>query len=117
MTTFEYLAVLVSIIVGLGITHLLGGVARFIHHSGRYKFYWVHFLWTLFVFIYLLFFWWFQLWMNRVEEWSVFLYAFLVLYSVLLYLLCVIITPPETPEGLDLRPLLSGYKSKRDNWL
>ena len=50
MTTFEYLAVLISIIVGLGITHLLGGVARFIHHPDRYKFYWVHLLWICYAF-------------------------------------------------------------------
>jgi hypothetical protein len=103
MTTFEYLAVLISIIVGLGITHLLGGVARFIHHPGRFKFYWAHFLWTVTTFMTLILFWWIQLWMNSVEEWNSYLYAFLVLYSVLLYLQCVIITPPDSPEGLDLR--------------
>ena len=103
MTTFEYLAVLISIIVGLGITHLLGGIARFIHHPDRYKFFWIHLVWVWFVFLYMLAFWWAQLWMNRVEEWNSHLYAFLVLFSVLLYLLCVIITPPDSPNGLDLR--------------
>ena len=108
MTTFEYLAVLISIIVGLGITHLLGGVARFIHYPDRYKFFWIHLVWVWFVFIYLLYFWWSQLWMNTVEEWNTYLYAFLVLYSVLLYLLCVIITPPDAPEGFDLRGFFFG---------
>ena len=35
MGMFEYIAVLTSIIVGLGITHLLKGVARLVQHPGR----------------------------------------------------------------------------------
>jgi len=112
MTTFEYLAVLVSIIVGMGITHLLGGIARFIHHPGHYKLHWVHLVWTWYVFMYLLTFWWMQLWMNEVEVWSPLLYAHLVLYSVLLYFLCVIITPPESLEDGHYR----GYFFARKGW-
>ena len=98
MTTFEYLAVLISIIVGLGITHLLGGIARFVHHPARYRLHWIHYVWIWYVFVFLLYFWWFQLWMNTVEDWSSALYVHLVLYSVLLYLLCVVITPPDSLE-------------------
>ena len=57
MTTFEYIAVLLSVIVGLGLTHLLGAVARLIHHPGRYKLYWIHLFWAWYVFVYLLYFW------------------------------------------------------------
>ena len=38
---FEYVAVLTSIVIGLGITHLLQGVARVIQHPGRERLYWV----------------------------------------------------------------------------
>jgi len=103
MTTFEYLAVLISIIVGLGITHLLGGVARFIHRPDRYKFYRIHLLWAWYVFVYLLYFWWFELWFTTFEEWTSPLYAFLVAYSILLYLLCVVILPPDSSEGVNFR--------------
>jgi hypothetical protein len=34
MEIFEYVAVLTSIVIGLGITHLLQGVARIIQHPG-----------------------------------------------------------------------------------
>jgi len=103
MTTFEYLAVLVSIIVGLGITHLLGGVARLVHQQGKSKLYWVHLVWMGYMFAYLLSFWWVHLWLNAVEEWNSLLYTFLVLYATLLYLLCVVITPPDQGKGIDFR--------------
>lgn len=38
MSPFEYLAVLVSLILGLGITHLLSGVGHTIHRRGRQLF-------------------------------------------------------------------------------
>ena len=41
--------------------------------------------------------------MNYVEERDTYLNGCLVLYSLLLYLLCVIIPPPDSPEGLDQR--------------
>jgi hypothetical protein len=37
MTQFEYLSVLVSIIVGLALTQLLSGVARLIHLRSRIR--------------------------------------------------------------------------------
>jgi hypothetical protein len=37
MGVFEYVSVLTSIIVGLGIAHLLGGVAGLVQHPGRHK--------------------------------------------------------------------------------
>jgi len=46
VTQFEYIAVLVSVIAGLGIVHLLRGVARFFTARNIYKPYWVHLLWT-----------------------------------------------------------------------
>jgi hypothetical protein len=112
MTTFEYLAVLISIIVGLGITHLLGGVARFISNPNRYRLYWVHLVWTAYLFLYLAMFWWYQLWMNTVEEWTSLLYAFLVFCAVVLYLICAIIIPSDFPEDGDFRE----YFFSRRRW-
>ena len=112
MTTFEYLAVLISIIVGLGITHLLGGVARFIHHPDRYKFYWIHLVWVWYIFLFLIYFWWFELWFTTFEDWTSLLYAFLIVYSILLYLLCVVVLPPDSAEGVDFKE----YFWKKKNW-
>ena len=98
MTTFEYIAVLISIIVGLGITHLLGGLGRLIGNPGKAKVYWVHIAWSLYLFVYLVAFWWWEFRLNTVEDWTIELYLFLVLYAVLMYLLCVIVYPMEFPS-------------------
>jgi hypothetical protein len=112
MTTFEYLAVLISIIVGLGITQLLGGVARIVTHRSRYKLYWVHLAWTANLFLSLVSFWWFQLWLNTLEEWTYFFYLFTILFAVLLYLICAVIMPSDFPEDGDFRH----YFFTRRNW-
>jgi len=67
MDTFEYLAVLVSIIVGLGVAHILLAVGRIISEPGQEKPYWIHAIWVLNAFLYLLYFWWFQLRYRSVE--------------------------------------------------
>jgi hypothetical protein len=100
MTTFEYVAVLISIIVGLGITHVLAGIGRVISTSGRVQVYWVHVAWTFYLFVYFVAFWWWEFQLSTVEEWTVQLYLFLVLYATLLYLLCVILYPSELPSDL-----------------
>ena len=46
MDIFEYVAVLTSIIIGLGITHLLRGVAGLIQHPDQHRIYWVHLIWV-----------------------------------------------------------------------
>jgi hypothetical protein len=54
MDTFSHIKAVISITLGLSITHLLKGAAKQIQHPGRDKPYWVHNLWTLYVFILLL---------------------------------------------------------------
>ena len=103
MTTFEYLAVLISVIVGLGITQLLGGVARLINYRSKYKLYWVHLVWTANLFMLLVAFWWSQLWLNRLEDWTYLFYFFTILFSVLLYLICAVIMPSDFPGDGDFR--------------
>jgi hypothetical protein len=113
MTIFEYLLVLISIIVGLGLTHILGGVGRIVSHLGRRKVYWVHLLWVGWAFIWLILFWWFQFQRSRTELWTPTDYLFLVLFAVAIYLFCVILLPGESPDGVDYRR----YYYSRRRWI
>lgn len=97
MTIFEYIAVLVSIIIGLGITQLLSGVGRLISNPGTTRVYWVHLVWSFYIFLFMVFFWWWQFRLNTVEEWTFYLYMYVIFYAVLLYMLCVILFPREFP--------------------
>ena len=60
MDMYLHVRVLFSIILGLGISRLLSGVARIVQHPKEYKVYWVHLLWALFLFLYLIHFWWWE---------------------------------------------------------
>jgi len=46
MTIFEHLSVFVSIILGLAVVHLLGGVSLILDARVKARVYWVHLLWT-----------------------------------------------------------------------
>jgi len=104
LTQFDYIVVLVSVIVGLGVVHLLAGAARFLTGRGEWKPYWVHLLWTWNVFHFLVFFWWFVYRWNAIPQWSLLLFLFVLLYSVGLYLLCAVLYP-ETDKRRDFREI------------
>jgi len=103
MNTFEYVSVILSVVVSLAFTHLLAGVVRFIHARGV-KFSLVYAGWLL-----LLVFWcvdyWFSVWHARgVEVWTLPFVAFLLLMATVLYIACGLAVPNEADakDGLDL---------------
>lgn len=70
MDRFSFVMVLLSIIVGLGVTELLTNIARQIQHRTDAKFYWLHSVLAALVFIALLQQWW-ESWDQRdVEMWT-----------------------------------------------
>lgn len=103
MTTFEYIAVLISIIVGLGIAHLLSGIGRLIDDARDTDPYWIHLVWTAYMFFTLVFFWWWEFQFNTLETWTFELYLFIIVYAVALYLTVVVLNPKDLPEGGDFK--------------
>jgi len=70
MSLFEFLMVLVSIIIGLGITEMLKGIAQMIRFRQSVKPYWVHSMLVVFVMVALLQQWW-EIWdLQRVSVWT-----------------------------------------------
>lgn len=57
MGVFEYLGVILSVIMGLGVTHILVGFSKFIHHRKTVKLYWVQALWAFNVLLYIVTIW------------------------------------------------------------
>lgn len=103
MDIFEYIAVLTSIIIGLGITSLLRGVTRLIQHPENVKPYWVHLLWVASMFFIMIFWWWWEFRLGDIEVWTFQLYAFVVLYALIFYLACAILFPERMDD-------YSGYR-------
>jgi hypothetical protein len=101
MSEFEYLAVLVSLVLGLGLTHLLLGVARMIHRRGEFKFDAAHSLWVAATFWILILNWWVFFENRRFDGWSFELFLVVIIWAVLYFLLAVLLFPPDVSEGED----------------
>ena len=69
-----------------------------VQHPKEYKVYWVHLLWSLFVFLYLIHFWWWEYRLQVIPQWTVPLYFFISMYAVIQYLLCVLLFPEEMAD-------------------
>src|SRR5262245_14610861 len=93
---FEYVMVLASIIVGLGLTHLLQGVSRLVISWGQTKPYWVHLIWVAYMFVTTVMWWWVEFRFRDVEVWTFQLYMFVLGYAFIIYLMCAWLFPDET---------------------
>ena len=112
MEIFEYVSVLTSIIIGLGLAHLLAGIARLIQHPGRPAIYWVHLVWVAYVFFFMSFWWWFEFKLVALDVWYFQNYLFLLIYAVSLYLVCALLFPSDLSEYDDYED----YFFSRKRW-
>ena len=101
MTVFEYLGVILSVIMGLGLTHILAGLSKTIHHRNSVKPYWVHTLWTFNTLIYIIIIWWGMFWWSNQQDWSFFQFLLLILYAIVLFLLASLLYPWDLPTDFD----------------
>jgi hypothetical protein len=93
MDAFEYISVLTSIIIGLGMAQLLLGVSRLIQHPENAKPYWVHLSWVLTMFVYSVFWWWWEFNLSQIEVWTFGAYLLVILYAFLIFLMCALLSP------------------------
>lgn len=105
MDAFEYVMVLVSIIIGLALTHILTALGSAVHrlrgHGPPIRLEATYLLWVGFVLIWLVSFWWWEFRFQELQiEWTFGLYLFIILYAVWLFLLSVVLVPGGM-EGLD----------------
>lgn len=101
MGVFEYLGVILSVIMGLGVTHLLAGLSKTIHHRKTVRPYWLQMLWALNVLIYIVSIWWGMFWWSGQQEWSYFQFLLLILYAIFLFLAASLIFPWNIPDDFD----------------
>ncbi len=100
MTTFEYLSVFISIVLGLAVVRLLGGLVAVVTRSGGRP-YWVYTAWLSYFVLWLPYFWWFTLDWREQEVWTFLLFFFVVAYAMLNYALVVVLVPNPSTETLD----------------
>lgn len=93
ISAFEYVTVLISIILGLGITQILTGIADLFHKIERVRFYWPHLLWVGFVLILHIQEWWVTYELKNYQPWRLPTFLFIMLYPVNLFLLARMLFP------------------------
>ncbi len=104
MTPFEYVSVLISIILGLGISQLVTGVADMVHQWERIKLYWPHMLWIGFIFFLHIQDWWSLYDLRNLTAWKLHTFLFTILYPINLFILARILFPfGSVDHGTDFK--------------
>lgn len=109
---FPHIRIVMGMVVGLGITRLLTGVAGLIQHPARARLSLIHLLWALSILIELILFWWWEFALYEISDWSFGIFAFLIVYAVALFLLAALLFPDRIDD-------YDGYEDfflKRRHW-
>lgn len=108
---FSYLGVLISVILGLALTHLLVGVSKLVQMRRTVRTYWVHVVWAVNVLMFVLAVWWGMFWWNKLEVWTIEQFLFITGYSIVLFMLASMLFPSEFPEEIDFEEYFYANKA------
>jgi hypothetical protein len=98
---FDYFGVLVSVILGLALTHVLKGLAKLIQGRAQVQAYWVHVVWTANVVVYVLGIWWGMFWWKGLHAWTAEWFFFIATYAIALFMWASMLYPTVAARGLD----------------
>jgi hypothetical protein len=110
MDNFNYLAVLISIILGLGITHLLSGLGRWVESRFSFPAYAPTILWVITLLVIHVQTWWTMYGMRHHLDWTFLQFVVVLLQPITLFLLAAVVLPGPTSAVHDLK---SNYFSQR----
>lgn len=104
MDSFAHLSVLISIVLGLGITNLLMGLARVVQLRGQVKVYWPVILWALTLLVIHIQTWWSMFGLRFVKTWDFVSFTLTLAQPILLFFLSALLMPDfDRDEARDLR--------------
>jgi hypothetical protein len=112
VSAFDYVMTLAAVVIGLALTHLMQGVGRIVEDPKGAKIWWVHLLWVAHTGLLSVFWWWFEFGLRRTPVWTFQLYAFVLGYAFLIYLICAILFPSKLGPDRDFRE----YFLSRRGW-
>lgn len=103
MSAFDYLTVLISIVLGLAIANVLARLATVVTARERVDFYWPPIVWAIWIFFISVQHWWAQWSVRHTQTWSFGTFWLEVLVPVDLFLLSALVLPERDENGkLDL---------------
>ena len=96
---FDYLAVLISVVLGLAVTHVLTGISAAINRREQMRIDWLQLFWAGNVLAYVLAVWWGMYWWKHLTVWTFQEFAFLTSYAIVLFLMASALFPGEVGRG------------------
>lgn len=110
ISPFEYVSILVSIILGLGITQILSAFSDLLYTYKKVKFYWPHTLWLVFVLFLHIQDWFIIYQLKDKPEWHLQELFFILLYPISLFCVAKMLLPTNEKEEQNDMKLF--YKSQ-----
>jgi hypothetical protein len=110
-TVVFHVKVALGMVVSLAIARLLTGVARFVQHPARHRPDVLHLTWAASMLVALLHFWWFQYHLSDIP-WRFEVFAFVMAYAVLYFVMCAVLFPDDIAEYAGYRD----YFLSRRRW-
>lgn len=108
---YPHIRVVMGMVIGLGVTRLLSGVARIVQDPARER-YAVHLAWVASVLLSLVHFWWWQFGLFQIGAWTFGIYLFVIGYAIVLFLLCALLFP----ESMQAHTGYKDYFFARRTW-
>ena len=103
MDAFSYLSVLLSIILGLGLTQLLTAAGRLIRHRDRVHVDWLPLLWSIVLLVVYVQSWWAMFGLRSVRDWTFVAFLVVLAQTIMLYMMAAVVLPEQVEEtGVDL---------------
>ncbi len=93
MDAFNYLSVLISLILGLAITQVLKGFRGLMQSRTRLAGYWPAVVWAILVLVISVQAWWAMFGLRQVPEWTFYGFSAVLAQTIVLYLLAALVLP------------------------
>lgn len=104
MDAFSYLSVLLSIILGLGLTQILTSLGRILRDRDRVRIDWLPISWGLLLIVVYVQVWWAMFGLRNHRDWTFIGFAVVLAQTATLYVMAAVVLPDQVSErGLDLK--------------
>ena len=103
MTPFEFLVILISVIMELSIARLVSGIGDLIRIIKSRNGYWVYSVWIFNVLLLISGFWWSMFGWSLKKDWSFFYFVLLLIFTITLYLLTNFLVPKEIKKETNIK--------------
>jgi hypothetical protein len=104
MDAFTHLSVVFSIVLGLGVTSLLSGLARIVQLRGDVRVYWPALCWAGILLVVHMQMWWTTFGLRNVPNWTFPVFAITLLQPIMLFFISVLMLPDfDREQDLDIR--------------